>query len=617
MQTCAETDPTLLITKRKEMSMLLGKYINRYYVKYWYYFLLGVAALVAVDYAQLFIPEFLGVMVENLRTGNTDSAVIGKLCTKILGVAAVMFIGRMAWRYTLFNASQRIEAGLRRDMFQKSERLSRKYYHENKTGSIMSWFTTDLETIEEYCGFGTVQLVDAFFLGLLDIVRMIMLDWVLTLFALIPMILIIVWGALVEKFMAMKWETRQKEYDRLYDFTQENFTGIRVIKAFVKETKEIHAFAKVAKKNKDANVSFVRVSVFFDAVIELIIAAIMALIMGFGGWLVFRAVNGDPVVFFSHNVIITPGNLVTFIGYFDFLVWPLMALGLMITSLSRSKTSLKRISTFLDSEEDVRSPEGAQKLENVRGDIEFRNCSFSYPGKKNAVILDGINLKINAGETVGIIGRVGSGKSTLTSVLSRMYNFEPGTVFIDGHDLMDCDIDSVRAAVAYVPQENFLFSDTVSGNIAFSKASASEDEIKAAAEFADVASNIENFPDRYDTVTGERGVTLSGGQKQRISIARAYLKNAPIMVLDDSVSAVDVGTEEKILANIKEKRAGKTTLIVASRISTVSHLDRVIVLNEGRLEAFDSPENLLKNSPTYAKMAFLQELELEVERGKN
>ncbi len=585
----------------------------------WYLFLFGVIALIAVDTVQLYQPEVLGQIIDHLaETGKAglpaDRTLIASLCGKIMLVAVIMFAGRMLWRYTLFNASQRIEAGIRHEMFLKAERLSQKYYHETKVGSIMSWFTTDLETIEEYTGFGTVQMVDAFFLGILVIVKMVMMDWVLALFALIPMILIIIWGALVEKFMALKWEERQKAFDDLYDFAQENFAGIRVIKAFVKETSEIHEFAKVAKKNRDTNVSFVRVSVFFDTVIELIIAAIMSLIIGFGAWFVYAGVTGSPVVIFGHPVLLSAGQLVTFLGYFDTLIWPMIALGSLVTMLSRAKTSLKRVAAFLDAEEDVRDPENAKELCNVSGGIEFRDLTFSYPGSERKS-LENISLKIEPGETVGVVGRVGCGKSTLVTLLSRLYNLEPGTLLIDGTDIMECTLDSVRAAVAIVPQDNFLFSDTVGANIGFSEDSPDPERIKEAAEFADVADNIEAFPDGYETLTGERGVTLSGGQKQRVSLARAYLKNAPILVLDDSVSAVDVGTEETILRNIRERRAGKTTIIIASRVSTVSHLNRIIVLNEGRLEAFDTPENLIKTSPTYAKMVFLQELEKEVKGG--
>ena len=593
--------------------MLLGKNINKYYAKYWYFFILGVIALVAVDYVQLFQPEYLGRIVDHLsEDGPVDVSLVGELCLRLLVIAAVMFAGRMLWRFTLFNASQRIEAGIRREMFLKSERLSQTYYHSTNTGSIMSWFTTDLETIEEYTGFGTVQIVDAVFLGVLVIIRMFSLDWVMSLFAMIPMLLIIVWGALVEKYMALKWEERQKQYDRLYDFTQENFTGISVIKAFVKETCEIHAFAKEAKKNRDANVSFFRVSIIFDTLIEVIIAVILSLILGFGSWFAASAISGNPTVIFGHAIDLTPGNLITFIGYFDTLIWPMIALGSLVTMLSRAKASLRRIDAFLDAGEDVVSPEGAHELSDVKGEIEFRNCTFSYPAGSGRRVLDGISLKIEPGELVGVVGRIGSGKTTLMSLLCRLYNLDRGMLFIDGHDVMECDVGSVRAAVAAVPQDNFLFSDTVGRNISFAKDAASGEEIRAAAAFADLDGNIEGFPAGYDTVTGERGVTLSGGQKQRASLARAYLKDAPIMILDDSVSAVDVKTEEKILANIREKRKGKTTIIIASRVSTVAHADRIIVLDEGRLEAFDTPARLEEISPTYSRMVLLQELEREV-----
>ena len=594
--------------------MLFTKYLNKYYARYWYFFLVGIFALVAVDYVQLFQPEFLGELVDSLKEGRATAESVVSIVLKLLVVAGVMFFGRMLWRYTLFNASLRIQAGLRREMFLKSERLSPTYYHATKVGSIMSWFTTDLDTIEEFTGFGTVQLVDAFFLGILVILRMFRLDWALALLSMIPMVLIIVWGGLVEKYMALKWEERQGEYDKLYDFTQENFTGIRVIKAFVKETSEIHAFAKVAKKNADCNVSFVRVSVLFDVIIELIIALISAMILGFGGWFVYSSVMGNPISIFGHAINLTAGGLVTFFGYFDTLIWPMIALGSLVTMRSRAKASMKRVSAFLDADEDVRNPENPVVLTDVRGGIEFRHLTFSYPGV-DMKILDDVTLSIKPGETIGVVGRIGRGKTTLVTLLTRLYNVPRGTVFIDGVDIMDCEIASVRNAVALVPQDSFLFSAPIRDNVGFSRDNPSAESVREAAEFADVASNIEEFKDGYETVTGERGVTLSCGQKQRVSLARAYLKDAPIMILDDSVSAVDLKTEEKILRNIREKRAGKTTVVVASRVSTVSHFSRIIVLSDGRVEAFDTPENLLKISPTYRKMVYLQELEKEVEGG--
>lgn len=595
--------------------MLLGKHVNKYYLKYWYFYLAGVLSLVLVDYVQLFEPVFLGQVVDHLSAGNADLGFISSICIKLLTIAGAMFIGRMLWRFMLFNASQRIEAGMRRELFLKSERLSQFYFHNTKVGSIMSWFTTDLETIEEYTGFGTVQLVDALFLGILVIVRMFALDWVMTLIALVPMMLIVVWGALVEKFMAARWEDRQEKYDRMYDFTQENFTGIGVIKAFVKETSELHAFAKVAKKNKEANIAFARAHVTFDTLIEVIIAVILSLIMGLGAWFVYCAVNAVPVVILGHAVDLTPGELITFIGFFDTLIWPMIAMGSLVSMLGRAKASLKRVSAFLDAEEDIKDPDGAVSMEDVKGEIEFKNCTFAYPSSPDVSVLKNVSLHIKPGERIGVVGRVGCGKTTLLTLLLRLYNVERGTVFVDGVDVMDASIDSLRRAVAFVPQDNFLFSDTVGNNIAFGREGATAEEIRDAAVFADVADNIEGFSKGFDTVTGERGVTLSGGQKQRVSLARAYIKDAPILILDDSVSAVDVKTEEQILDNIRNKRAGKTTVIIASRVSSVAHADRILVLNDGCVEAFDTPAHLQEISPTYRKMVYLQELEKEVKGG--
>lgn len=579
-------------------------------------FLIGIGALVVLDYVQMLTPAYLGNIVDELnKPEGADKSYIYSLCLRVLVIALVMFAGRMIWRFTLFNASQRIEAGLRRDMFLKSERLSQRYYHEEKVGSIMSWFTTDLETIEEYTGFGTVQMVDALFLGAIVIVQMVRLDWVLSIFAFIPMILIVFWGALVEKIMADKWEKRQKQYDRLYDFAQENFTGIRVIKAFVKETSEIHAFAKEARKTRDTNLSFSKVYIIFDNVIELIIAGIFAFILGFGSWFIYSFVSGNPVVLFGHTVEMTVGELVTFTGYFDLLIWPLIAMGSLVSMYSRTRTSLKRITAFMDQPEDINDPENATVLTDVQGEVTFDHFSFTYPGKDKPVLSD-VSFSVRAGEIIGVVGRIGSGKTSLANILLRLYNIDPGTVFIDGQDIMSCNVHSLRDCIAYVPQDNFLFSQKISENIAFSCKEVDMEKVREAAVFADLDSNVRDFPQGYDTVTGERGVTLSGGQKQRVSIARAYIKDAPILIMDDAVSAVDLKTEETILRNIREQRAGKTTIIIASRVSTVAGLSRVLVLNEGRVEAFDTPENLMNVSPTYQKMVYLQTLEKEVKGGE-
>ena len=593
--------------------MLFGKYINRYYRKYAHLFILGILALLVVDWMQLYIPEGVGRVVKIFQN-DCDKQQIINIGINILFVALGIFIGRFLWRVTLFNASFRIEKNLRHEMFLKAEALPRQYYHETKVGSVMSWFTTDLESLEEYFSWGTIMMVDSTFLTIITIIKMVRLNLALSIICFIPLLLIVIWGALTEKFMVMRWDQRQSSYDKLYDFAQENFTGIRVIKAFVKETKEIHAFAKVARKNADMNISFARLSVLFDVFIEVIIALIISFALGFGGYFVLCTVQNTPAVIFGFTIKLTPDGITTFIGYLDILIWPLIAMGQIVSMRSRSKASLKRIAAFMDTPIDVKSPENAIKLDHLDGHIEYKNFSFHYPTYDKSS-LHNITLDIKPGETIGIVGKIGCGKTTLVNVLLRMYNLEPGTLFIDDHDIMDLDIANLRSFLAYVPQDNFLFSDTIEHNINFGLEEGTEEIAIEGAKFAGVDEDVKGFTKGYQTVSGERGVTLSGGQKQRISIARAYVKDAPVLILDDSVSAVDTKTEETILHNIMTERKNKTTLIVASRVSTVSRLDKIIVLNEGELEAFDTPENLLKISPTYQKMVKLQELEKEVEGG--
>lgn len=586
--------------------------MKKYYKRYLILFIIGVIANVVVDYVQLYIPEFLGDMVDivSLNT-NVIFDDIKKIVYSLIIVAFTLFIGRIIMRFTILVASSKIDRDIRHDMFLKTERLSQRYFHENKVGSIMSSFTTDIEAIGDFTGWGTVMIIDALFLGVMALYKMIKLDMFLTMITLIPMLALIVWGNKVEKAMSDKWTERQKSFDKLFDFTQENFTGIRVIKAFVKEAQEFKAFSKVAKENSDVNIDFAMMSVRFDVCIELLIGAVVALLMGLGGTCVYYYVTGNPVVLFGHSIILTAGKLITFIGYVDVLIWPMIAMGQILQMFSRFKSSSKRVFDYLDEEEEIHNVDNPISLDDCKGEITFNHFSFIYPDGSNESLKD-ISFKINPGELIGVVGKIGSGKTTLVNSLLRLYNIEKNQILIDGVDIMDLDIKNLRDNIAYVPQDNFLFSSTVQENIAFSNKRMSIDKVKSAANFADVHENITNFKDGYNTMTGERGVTLSGGQKQRISIARAYAKDAPIMIMDDSVSAVDVKTEEAILSNIQEKRAGKTTIIIASRISTVSKADRILVLKDGELEAFDSPENLLKVSPTYQKMVYLQKLESEL-----
>lgn len=597
--------------------MIFGKHVNKFYKKYFWNFFFGILFLIFVDVIQVFIPKLSGNIADNVIDKNLAGTIFGiesnyaNLIKDILLIFLIgigMFIGRYCWRILIFGESVKVQADLRKDMFEKCEELSQRYYKANKTGAILSYFSNDLETIEEAFGFGIVQLVDGIFLLIISLIGMFLIDWVLTLILLIPLIILCVFAVTIDRVMEAKWGKRQKAFEDLSDFAQENFTGIRVIKAFVKERKELKQFSKVAKSNQDTNIEFAKTSAILDVVFEILIYFVFGLILLGGSYLVYLHIKsgGDP------KVGISVGQLITFIGLADTIIWPVFALAGTINLIARAKASLKRISALLDEEIEIKDLDIITHID-YQGKIEFKHFNFAYPDDPNNLILKDITLKINAGETVGIVGKIGSGKSTLVNMLFRLYNVNEGTLFIDDIDIMHLPIKEIRENIGYCPQDNFLFSDTIKNNIAFSNENIELSEVKEAAKFSSVDDNIEGFKDKYDTLIGEKGVSLSGGQKQRISISRAIIKDPKILILDDSVSAVDVKTEETILSNIKNIRKGKTTLIIASRVSTVQHLDKILVLRDGQVDAFGTHEECLVKSKIYARMVELQLLEKEME----
>jgi len=588
--------------------VIFGKYINRYYLKNAPVLLLGLAALLTVDYIQLLIPRLYRLVINGVNLGQVvvdgQTVAFGKevlfqhICLPMIYIIILMVLGRFLWRVCFFGSAVRVTADLRERMFDHSRQLSQQYYQVNKVGNLMSLYTNDLDTIQECFGDGVLMFFDALTLGLLALYKMWNMDHQLTLLALIPALLMLAIGTVMGKTMTKTWEKRQQAFSDLSDFAQENFSGIAVIKAFVKELKELIAFRKLNKENEKINVEYTRISVLLEIMVTLLVESVICVILGFGGYLVYVG---------QFNA----GQLVEYIGYFEAIVWPIMAVAMLIEKSSRGKASLNRITELLDAPIDVADRPGVPDLANVQGGVEFRDLTFRYPDGEFDV-LKNISFTIQPGERVGIVGKTGAGKTALVDLLLRTYNVPDGTLFVDGKDVNTVSIHSVRNACAYVPQDNFLFSDTIAHNIGFGVDDATREDIDRAAALADVRDNIVDFKDGYETVLGERGVTVSGGQKQRISIARALLKNAPILILDDSVSAVDTRTEKIILDNLKASRAGKTTLLIAHRISTVEGLDKIIFLEDGRVEAVGPHDSLYASCPEYRRMVDLQRLEDEV-----
>ncbi len=590
--------------------MLFGKHINRYYLRYAPSLIIGILCLVVVDFAQLIVPELYRTVINGMNDGVVvDGGVtysfdmdylLDKVCLPLIFVILCLVVGRFLWRICFFGAGLKVETDLRGRMFDHCKDLSQEYYAVNKVGNMMSLFTNDLETVQDCFGMGIMSFCDALLLGGIAVTKMARMNLLLTGLSLIPMAIMLTVGLIVGKYMTLKWKARQEAFSSLSDFSQESFAGISVIKAFVKEAKELSAFRKLNVKNEDTNVAYTKLSVKLNISITLLVESVICIILGYGGYLVY-------------SDVFNAGQLVEFIGYFNAIVWPVMAISQLIEMRSRGKASLGRISELLDTKPVVVDGENATDDRPIKGDIEFKSLSFRYPDGDFDVLSD-VSLKINAGENVGIIGKTGSGKTTLVDLILRTYNVPDGTLFLDGRDVNTIPIKTVREHTAYVPQDNFLFSTTIAANIAFASDNADSVAIENAAEAADVADNIREFTHGYDTVLGERGVTVSGGQKQRISIARAVMKNASILILDDSVSAVDVKTEKAILQSLATLRKGKTTVLIAHRVTTVEAMDKIIFIDDGRVLDVGTHTELLARCDEYRRTVELQRLD-DLEHG--
>lgn len=592
--------------------MIFGKHVNRYYLKYSPLILLGLIALFFVDSLHLVIPKLYGMVINGIDNGFVVidgvtrtfdmTFLLDEICLPMIIIILIMVLCRFLWRICLFGAGILMETNLRGRMFNHAKDLSQQYYQTNKVGNLMSYFTNDLQTIHNCFANGLIMFFDAIIMCTMAISKMVLMHPILALLSLIPIIIFFCCSLIVKKYMSIKWRRRQEAFSSLSDHAQETFAGIAVIKAFVKESYELLRFKKLCKDNEDRNVEYVKLSQMLSVMLLLFTESITCIIIGYGGYLV-------------HESVLNAGQLVEFIGYFTSIIWPVTAVADLVNLNSQGKASLERIGEFLDTPSDVADVNVIDGVE-IKGEIEFKNLTFSHPNTDRD-ILKSVSFKINAGERVGLIGRTGAGKTTIVDLILRTYNVPDGTVFIDGTDINRIPIKTLRAGAAYVPQDNFLFSDTIENNISFATDNGTFEQVVEAAKMADVHSNIDEFPKKYQSVLGERGVTVSGGQKQRISIARALMKNAPILILDDSVSAVDVNTEKTILSNLKQMREGKTTILIAHRISTIENMDKIIFIDDGEIIAVGTHKELYDSCEDYKTLVDLQKLDDVKETDKN
>lgn len=580
----------------------LGKYAKRY----WWKYAIGIFALFVVDFFNTYMPQLVGSITDGLKSGTMDRSGLGQIVITVLTLALFIAMGRFCWRYFIFVPSRQIEREMRDDMFRHLERLSQRYFNSHKTGDLMAHFTNDLSTVQEMLGMTVVSAFDATVMLIMVLIRMVtFVSPKLTMLAIIPLLLILVLELGFGKFMNRKFLAKQEAFSDLTDSVQESVSGIRVIKGFVQEKKELKAFAAVNRTNIEKNMGVINLMGIGMPLINLIIGLSILIALVVGGKM---AITGE----------ITLGQFIAFNTYISQLVWPMAAIGDAISSVSQGMASAKRCAQVFDEKPEIVDGSELKKVEHLAGDIRFNHLTFVYPDKKATAALTDVDVHVEKGETLAVVGRTGSGKTTLVNLLERLYDVPDGMITLDGVNIKEIPLSVLRENIAYVPQDNFLFSDTLLNNISFGSESSTMDQVTEATKEACIHDSIMEFPEKYETIVGERGVTLSGGQKQRSSIARALLKDAPILILDDALSAVDTDTEEQILENLHRVRKGKTTIIIAHRISTIQGADHILVLDDGKMAEYGTHSQLMAMGGIYAGIYEKQQLEKQLnEDGEN
>ncbi|MCI8541626.1 MAG: ABC transporter ATP-binding protein [Erysipelotrichaceae bacterium] len=574
---------------------ILWRYLRAYKVQY----LLGLLILLGVDYANLLVPQITGEIADGLAAATLDERGIMRFVMWLIAVALAVTIGRMLWRFFIFGASRQIERELRNDLFAKLEELSASYFNTHKTGDLMTHFVNDLEALRNSIGPAIIASFDAVVMTLMVLYQMMMqVDGKLTLLTLIPMLAIAGGGYYFGQEFERRFAQKQESFAKMSDHIQESISGERVIKAFVQEEKQDAAFRLINLSHRKINLRVVKLMAAFMPLLDFIIGLSFGIPLVYGGYL---TIIGQ----------ISLGSFIAFHQYLGLLIWPMIALGDSITAFSQGRSALVRIRKVFAEQATICDASDPYEIQELKGAITFSHVQFAY-GEGLPNVLDDISFQIHPGETLAVLGHTGAGKTTLANLMLRLYDINEGTIAFDGYELKRIPLSLLRQSIAYVPQDSFLFSDTLAQNITFGKQNASMEEIQSACRIACVHDNIMEFGQGYETMVGERGVTLSGGQKQRCAIARALLKDAPILILDDSLSAVDTDTEDRILTHLKHIRANKTTLMIAHRISSVKHADHIMVLKQGSIAEYGTFGELMAQKGIFWEMYQKQQLEQQL-----
>ncbi|MCD4778370.1 MAG: ABC transporter ATP-binding protein/permease [Desulfobacterales bacterium] len=572
--------------------------IKPYFFEKRFLIFFGLVCLIVVDFLQLFIPRIIKWAVDDITAFRVDAIRLSYYALYIVAIAVLIALFRYGWRRCLIGTSRRVEEGLRNRLFAHIQTLSPSFFDKVKTGDIMAHATNDIQHVRMATGMGMVALTDSIVLGSAAIGFMAYINVRLTLFVLIPMPMIIFGTRFFSKKMHRLYQEVQGTFSELTEVTRERFAGIRIIKAYNREKDERIRLEKISKDYINSNLRLVRVTGSFFPMMLLFSNISLAIVLYLGG----RQTIG---------LTITPGDFVAFISYLGLLTWPMMAMGWVTNLLQRGRASLDRIDKILQIKPEIDDCSGAEHLELVQGSIVFENVTFSY-GHDKEPVLAGIDINLDKGKVLGIVGAPGSGKTTFANLIPRLFDVTGGRITLDEKDIRNILLKDLRAQISFMPQEPFLFAGTIRENILFGNKEADEKELVKAVKEASLYSTIKSFSDGFETIVGEKGVILSGGQKQRIALARALLRDSPILILDDPVSQVDMETGSAIINTIKSLAGIKTVIIVSHRLSAVQFADRIIVLDNGRIIESGMHEELMKNDRYYAKTFRLQEIEEEL-----
>ncbi|ALC85484.1 multidrug ABC transporter ATP-binding protein [Bacillus sp. FJAT-22090] len=564
-------------------------------------YLIGILMLMFVAFLQLLPPKIIGYVVDEISKGTLTTAFLVKWLGILALAATGMYILRYYWRIMIFGSAIYLARLLRRNLFHHFTRMSPSFYQKKRVGDLMAHATNDLSAVQQTAGAGVLTLVDSITTGGFVIAAMAFtINWKLTIIALLPLPLMAILTSYYGKLLHQRFRYAQEAFSDLNDKAQESISGAKVIKTFGQEKEDTEEFVQLSQEVVEKNIRVAKVDSLFDPTISLIVGACFFLSIIFGTRFILA---GEMTI----------GDLFAFTSYLGLLVWPMLAFGWLFNIVERGSASYDRIKNLLEEKVEIDDKEGAldQKPE---GDLQFNLEEFKFP-EDDRVALHDVHFTLKRGETLGIVGKTGSGKTAILKLLMREFEGYQGEIIYGNHSIDAYKKKSLREAIGYVPQDHFLFSTTVAGNIAFANASATSEQVEEAAKLAYIHEDILQFTDGYKTIVGERGVSLSGGQKQRISIARALLMEPELLILDDSLSAVDARTEEAILEALKEKRTDETTIITSHRLSAIQHAHQIIVMSEGTIIEKGSHDQLMDLKGMYYEMYQLQQLESLVEKG--